>query len=75
MQCSFDGALKKVKLYLYRHAGAKGEKRYSFYSFLDLSIRWGEWLALCPGRALTPEKTRIPAGYEAGWLQIWCEYL
>jgi hypothetical protein len=33
------------------HAGAKGERTYSFYSFLTSALD-GEWSSSCPGRAL-----------------------
>jgi hypothetical protein len=43
-----------VKMSLYRHAGDKGEKIYSSYSFFTSALDGGEWSASSPGRALTP---------------------
>jgi hypothetical protein len=39
-----------------RTVAAQGEGRYSSLLIYDLGIRWGEWLASRPGRALPPEK-------------------
>jgi hypothetical protein len=39
-----------------RHAGAKGEKRYSSYSFLTSALDGGEVVSVTPGRALAPGK-------------------
>jgi hypothetical protein len=39
----------KVKLSRYRHAGGKGERQYSFYSFLTSALGGGQW-ALLPGK-------------------------
>jgi hypothetical protein len=55
--------VKKVKLSRHRHAGAKGEIKYSSYSFVYLGTRRGEWSVLCPGSAVTP----VPIGQQAGW--------
>jgi hypothetical protein len=38
----------------YRHASGKGERKYSFYSFLTSALDGGEWSALCPGPRFTP---------------------
>jgi hypothetical protein len=51
-----------------RHATAKGERKYSSYSFLTSVLDGGEWSASRPGRALPPEKgPPVPIGQEAGW--------
>jgi hypothetical protein len=39
-----------------RHEGARGERRYSSYSFPTLTLDGVEWSASRPGRALTPGK-------------------
>jgi hypothetical protein len=58
---------KKVKLSRYRHAGAKGEMRYSFYSFLTSALDGGEWSASRLGRALPPGKNpRYPLDRRLG---------
>jgi hypothetical protein len=44
----------KVKLFLYRHADAKGDKTHSSCSFLTSALDGGEWSASHPGRALLP---------------------
>jgi hypothetical protein len=38
------------------HAGAKGERKYSSYSFLTSELDRGEWSTSRPGRALPPGK-------------------
>jgi hypothetical protein len=43
---------------------------------LDLGIRWGEWSASRPGRALAPGKgPPVPIVQEAGWAPepVWTE--
>jgi hypothetical protein len=42
----------KSKAVPLRHAGAKGERTYSSYSFLTSALGGGEWSASRPGRAL-----------------------
>jgi hypothetical protein len=44
------------KLSHYRHASAKGKKRYNSYSFLTSTLERGEWSASRPGRFLSPGK-------------------
>jgi hypothetical protein len=46
----------------YRHAGAKGERKYSFYTFLTLALGGSGWSVSLPGRALP----RVPIVQEAG---------
>jgi hypothetical protein len=44
----------------------------------DLGIRWGEWSASRPGRALPPEKgPSVPIVQEAGWAPepVWTQRL
>jgi hypothetical protein len=52
----FSEARSKVKLSLCHHAGDKGERKYSSYSFLTSALNGGEWSASRPGRALAPGK-------------------
>jgi hypothetical protein len=40
------------------HAGAKGERSYSSYSFLTSALDGGEWSALCPSLTLPQGKIR-----------------
>jgi len=54
--CLEELSKSKRKAVPLRHAGAKGEKRYSSYSFLTSALDGGEWSASRPGRALTPGK-------------------
>jgi hypothetical protein len=57
-----------MKLSLYGHAGKKGERRYSSYSFLTSALNGGEWSVSLPGRALAPGKgPPVPIVQEAGW--------
>jgi hypothetical protein len=52
---------------LLRHAGAKGERRYSSYSFLTSALCGVEWSALRLGFALAPGKgPPVPIVQEAG---------
>jgi hypothetical protein len=57
----------KIHLFHYRAAGAKGERRYSSYSFFTLSLEGGEWSASRPGRALPPGKGTHWMG---GWVGL-----
>jgi hypothetical protein len=50
------GHAVKLKLSRYRHAGDKGERKYSSYSFLTSALDGSEWSASLPGRALPPVK-------------------
>jgi hypothetical protein len=48
-----DGKIiKKSKAVPLHHAGAKGERKYSFYSFVTSALDKGEWSASCLGHAL-----------------------
>jgi hypothetical protein len=58
---------KKIKLYRYHRAGAKGERRYSSYSRLASVIDGGKWSASRPGRA-TP---RYPLDRRQGGPHSW----
>jgi hypothetical protein len=60
----------KVKLSCYCHAGDKGEKRYSSYSFLTLALDKGEWSASCPGHALLPGKGPLVPHWIGGWVGL-----
>jgi hypothetical protein len=60
------------KLSYYSHADAKGERKYSFYSFLTSTLDGGEWSASCPGRALSPGKDpQYPLYRRLGGPQSW----
>jgi hypothetical protein len=61
-------SVHKVKLSHYHNAGAKGERRYSSYSFLTLALYWSEWSASCPP---------VPIVQEAGWAPepVWTQRL
>jgi hypothetical protein len=59
----------KSKAVPLRHAGIKGEKMYSTYSFLASVIHGGEWSASSPDRALPPGKgPPVSIGQETGWV-------
>jgi hypothetical protein len=45
------------KLLYYHHAGAKGERSYSSYSFLTSALHGGEWSVPHPSYALPRERT------------------
>jgi hypothetical protein len=51
-----------------RHAGAKGDRMYSSYSFLASAIDGGEWSTSRPGRS-SPMGKGLPVliRLEAGW--------
>jgi hypothetical protein len=60
------------------HRGAKGERRYSSYSFLTSALDEGEWSASRPGRALPPGKgLPLPVVKEAGRVSepVWTQKL
>jgi hypothetical protein len=68
----------KVKLPHHRHAGDKGERRYSSYSFLTSALDGSEWSASQPGCSLPPGKgPLVPTVQEAGWASevVWTERL
>jgi hypothetical protein len=67
----------KVKLYHSRHAGTKGERRYSSYSFVFSALDRSEWSASRPSRALRPERTPVAIVQEAGWASelLWTQRL
>jgi hypothetical protein len=51
-----------------RHAGAKGEKRYSSYSFLTSALDGGEVVSVTPRPRFSPGKgTSVHIGYGAWW--------
>jgi hypothetical protein len=53
--------------FCYRHAGAKGARRYSSYSFLISALDGGEWSASRTVRALPPGKDpRYPLDRKLG---------
>jgi hypothetical protein len=61
-----------------RHGGARGESRYSSYSFTTSALDGGEWSASRPGRALPPGKgPPVPIAQEAGWAPepVWTQRL
>jgi hypothetical protein len=49
---SGEGQKVKVKLSRNSYAGAKGERKFSSYSFVTSALDGGEWSASRPGRAL-----------------------
>jgi hypothetical protein len=53
---TFSVAVDMVMLSCYGHAGDKGERNYSSYSFLTSALDGSEWSASLPGRALPPGK-------------------
>jgi hypothetical protein len=58
-----------------RHADAKGERKYSSFSFLALELDEGEWSASRPGRALLRGKDpRYPLDRSLGGRQCWSEF-
>jgi len=62
----------------YHHACAKGERKYSSYSFLTSALDGGDWSASRPGRALPPGKgPPVPIVQEAGWAPqpVWIQRL
>jgi hypothetical protein len=65
-QSSYEEEKLRVKLFRYRHTGAKQERKYSSYSFLTSALNGGEWSASRPGRAL-------PAGNDSRshWIEGW----
>jgi hypothetical protein len=61
-----------------RHAGVKGGRRCSSFTFLTSALDGGEWSASLPGRALPPGKgSPVPIGLEAGWASelVWTQGL
>jgi hypothetical protein len=63
-------SISKVKLSRYCHAGSKGERIYSSYSFLTWATEGGEWSASRPGRAFSLGKGHpvyLPIGQEVVW--------
>jgi hypothetical protein len=64
----------KVKLSRYCHTGNKG--RVQLLLILDLCVRWDEWSASRPGRAIPPGKgPPVPIVQEAGRASelVWAE--
>jgi hypothetical protein len=60
------------KAVLLRHAGAKGKRWYSSYSFLISALDRGEWSASRPGHSLRRGKnTRYPLDRRLGGPQSW----
>jgi hypothetical protein len=59
----------KSKLSRYCHAGDKGERKYSPYSFLTSALDGGEWSALRPYRAFRPENDPY-THYTGGWMGL-----
>jgi hypothetical protein len=69
---------KKIKLPRTSHAGAKGERTYSSYSFLTSALDGVKWSASRPSRALPLEKgPPVPNGEEVGWASelVWTQKL
>jgi hypothetical protein len=60
---------KKVKLLHYCHAGNKGKRRQSFYSFLTSALDGCEWSASHPSRTLLLGKKTSGTHWieKAGW--------
>jgi hypothetical protein len=74
MKMSYKG--KAVQQHTY--GSARGNKRYSSYSFTTSALDGGKWLASRPGHALPPEKgTLVPIVQEAGWAPelVWTQRL
>jgi hypothetical protein len=53
----------------YRNAGTKGERKYSFNSFLTSALDGGEWSASHPGRAY-PWKWTPDTHWKGGWVDL-----
>jgi hypothetical protein len=63
---------RKVKLPIYRHISAKGERKYSSCSFLTLALDGGKWSASRHGRAFPRGKDpRYPLDRRLGGPQSW----
>jgi hypothetical protein len=61
-----------------RHEGARGERRYSFYSFSTSALDGGEWSTSRPCRAFAPGKWRaVPIVQETAWAPkpVWTQRL
>jgi len=56
-----------AKLSCYRHAGAKGERMYTSYSFFISALDGGEWSASRSGSTSTGKRPPVPIVQEAGW--------
>jgi hypothetical protein len=57
----------KVKLFPYRHTGAKGERKYNSYLFLISALDGASGQHHVPAALFSQEKTPVSTGYEAGW--------
>jgi hypothetical protein len=54
------------------HAGDKGEREYTFYSFLTSALGGCAWSVSCPGRALPSGKNHwYPSDRRLGGPQCW----
>jgi len=60
----------KVKLSHYHHAGDKGERKYSSYSFLTLALDGGEWSASRPSHTLPLGKDPPGTHWIGGWVGL-----
>jgi hypothetical protein len=75
MYVNYTYEIIKVKLSFYGHAGAKGERNYSCYSFLTSARYGGEWSASRLGRVLPPEKDlRHALNRRLGGPQTWSRH-
>jgi hypothetical protein len=63
-------SMGKVKLSRYRHAGDKGERSYSSYSFLTSALDEGERSASRPSRALHRGKGHPGTHWVGGWVGL-----
>jgi hypothetical protein len=57
----------EVKLSHYHHAGDKGERKYSYYTFFTSALDGGEWAASAPATLYT----RYPLNGRLGGPQSW----
>jgi hypothetical protein len=68
--------VQKKQIKATRHDDARGERRYSSYSFLTSALDGGEWSASRPDRVLAPGKgPPVPIVQEAGWAPepVWAQ--
>jgi hypothetical protein len=69
---------KKKAVPLHAMEAHRGERRYSFCSYLTSALDGGEWSASRPVRAFPPGKEfPAPIGQEAGWAPepVWTQRL
>jgi hypothetical protein len=76
--CTLENGYRRIFSSSYWHAGDKGDRRYSSYSFLTLALDGSQWPASRLGRALLPGKgPPVPIVQEAGWASelVWTQRL